>query len=236
MRKYGFHDGAPGSARAPNGRGAAVCGGSTAGAGEPSPWVRTGRPGGQAGEARGAVPGLRAGPGRCGPRALLLRCSGSRRAARGGASDHAGAPPCSGAPGGGFRPIRGLCALHGRATAVRRRRGRGPAAPDAHRILIGFSSAPEMIPGMRAMTWRRAAGAAVAVAGGAAVLLLAGHRLVPGDAGVLLESGLPWVGLAAPVAAVAGAALRSRAAAAAAVAVSAVWAALFVPAYVPGPG
>src|SRR5690606_36166478 len=69
-----------------------------------------------------------------------------------------------------------------------------------------------------------------------AVLLLAGHRLVPGDAGVLLESGLPWVGLAAPVAAVAGAALRSRAAAAAAVAVSAVWAALFVPAYVPGPG
>ena len=119
---------------------------------------------------------------------------------------------------------------------MRRRRGRGPAAPDAHRILIGFSSAPEMIPGMSAMTWRRAAGAAVAVAGGAAVLLLAGHRLVPGDAGVLLESGLPWVGLAAPVAAVAGAALRSRAAAAAAVAVSAVWAALFVPAYVPGPG
>ncbi|WP_020380133.1 endonuclease/exonuclease/phosphatase family protein [Nocardiopsis potens] len=88
---------------------------------------------------------------------------------------------------------------------------------------------------MSARTWRPVAGAAAAVAGAAAVLL-AGHRLVPGDAGVLLESGLPWLGLAAPVAAVAAVALRSRAAAAAAVAVSAVWAALFVPAYVPGPG
>ncbi|MFW5418334.1 endonuclease/exonuclease/phosphatase family protein [Nocardiopsis sp. CNT-189] len=89
---------------------------------------------------------------------------------------------------------------------------------------------------MSSWTWKRIAGAAAAAAAGAAAVLLAGHRLVPGDAGVLLESGLPWLGLAAPVAAAAGAALRSRAAAAAAVALSAVWAALFVPAYVPAPG
>ncbi|MDA2812384.1 endonuclease/exonuclease/phosphatase family protein [Nocardiopsis sp. RSe5-2] len=78
---------------------------------------------------------------------------------------------------------------------------------------------------------------AVLVGTGALVaLLLAGRLLIPGDFGVFLDSGLPWVGLLILPAAVGALLLRSRAGAAAVGAASLVWALLFVPAYVPGLG
>ncbi|MDA2805327.1 endonuclease/exonuclease/phosphatase family protein [Nocardiopsis suaedae] len=78
---------------------------------------------------------------------------------------------------------------------------------------------------------------AVLVGAGALVaLLLAGRLLVPGDLGVFLDSGLPWVGLLVLPAALGALLLRSRPGAAAVGVAALVWALLFVPAYVPGLG
>lgn len=82
----------------------------------------------------------------------------------------------------------------------------------------------------------RAPDAVLVGTGALAALLLAGHRLVPGDAGVFLDSGLPWVGLLILPAAAGALLLRSRAGLAAVGVASLVWAFLFVPAYVPGLG
>ncbi|MBW8483655.1 endonuclease/exonuclease/phosphatase family protein [Actinomadura sp. PM05-2] len=72
------------------------------------------------------------------------------------------------------------------------------------------------------------AAAALAVAA-----LLAGHRLVPGDAGTLLDTGLPWLGAAVPVLALAAALRRAPLAGAAVAVAAAVWAALFGTAFLP---
>lgn len=84
---------------------------------------------------------------------------------------------------------------------------------------------------------RLRAGDAVLVGTGALVaLLLAGRLLIPGDPGVFLDSGLPWVGVLILPAALGALLLRSRAGGAVIGLSALVWALLFVPAYVPGLG
>ncbi|MFI6522844.1 endonuclease/exonuclease/phosphatase family protein [Spirillospora sp. NPDC050679] len=79
-------------------------------------------------------------------------------------------------------------------------------------------------------------GAVIAAASVVLALLLAGHRLVPGNAGTLLDTALPWLGLLVPVLLLAAAARRARLGAAAAALPAAVWLALFGTAFVPGGG
>ncbi|MGK5552362.1 endonuclease/exonuclease/phosphatase family protein [Actinomadura kijaniata] len=79
-------------------------------------------------------------------------------------------------------------------------------------------------------------GTAIAVAAVALALLMAGHRLVPGGAGTLLDTALPWLGAGVPPLLVAAALRRSRRGAAAVALPAAVWTAMFGTALVPSPG
>jgi vancomycin resistance protein VanJ len=60
-------------------------------------------------------------------------------------------------------------------------------------------------------------------------LVIGGHRAVPGNAGVLVDTALPWLGAGVPVLAVAALLLRSRVGAVAVLLPALVWAALFGP-------
>ena len=64
-------------------------------------------------------------------------------------------------------------------------------------------------------------------------LLLALHLLVPGAAGLIVDSGLPLLGLALPVLLVCAAITRSRAAIGSSVVAAVVWGVMFIPALVP---
>ena len=81
---------------------------------------------------------------------------------------------------------------------------------------------------LRVATARMTTGLALGIA-----LLLALHLLVPGAAGLILDSALPLLGLAVPVLLVSAAVARSRAAIGASVIAGLVWSVMFVPAHVP---
>jgi len=75
----------------------------------------------------------------------------------------------------------------------------------------------------------------IALLGVAIVLLLALHTMVPDVAGIglIVDTALPWFGLAVPVLLVGALVVRSRAAIAASVLAALVWGVMFVPSIVP---
>ncbi|WP_245679513.1 endonuclease/exonuclease/phosphatase family protein [Actinomadura hibisca] len=79
-------------------------------------------------------------------------------------------------------------------------------------------------------------GAIIAAAAVVLAALLAGHRLVPGNAGTLLDTALPWVGLLIPLLLLAAALRRARLGLVATALPAVVWLALFGTAFLPGGG